>query len=91
MRIIRIPGVPHSKRYKEYSNRFRNEGNEELIDAFNREVGNPGLVGARADFLSALHDELEHRGFDYSAIGDKSSMSLQKKIKLVGKKILTIE
>ena len=79
------------KHYNEFKDRFQKMNNNELIDAFNRDVGNPGWVSARANFLAALHDEFEDRGFDYSAIGDESCMSMMKKIKLTGMKILTIE
>ena len=61
---------------------------EQLIDLFNKDVGNTGWVGARARFCSALHEEFENRGFDFSAIGNKNILSFANKITLIGKKII---
>jgi hypothetical protein len=74
-------------RYQEFRKRFAAMSDEELIGAFNREVGNPGWVASRGFYLLALHDEFENRGFDYSAIGSKGGLSLRNTIKLAGKKI----
>jgi len=63
------------------------ESDEELIARFNREVGCGGWVSARGRYLAELHQEFAKR-FDYSAIGDASVLSLARKIKLVGKKIV---
>ena len=73
---------------QEYRQRFEEKSDEELIDAFNREVGNSGWGTARATYLCELHRAFERRGFDYSAIGDASGFSLKQKIRLEGKKIL---
>ena len=64
---------------------------EQLVDAFNREVGNSGWTGSRASYLSALHEEFENRNYDYSAIGGKGSLSLKKKVRVTGNKILLDE
>ena len=61
---------------------------KEFRDSFNKDVGNPGWVGARARFHAALYEEFENRGFDFSAIGNKNSLSFADKIKLIGKKIV---
>lgn len=37
----------------------------ELVEAFNKDVGNPGWVSARAAFLTALRDEFERREINY--------------------------
>ena len=66
------------------------ERDEELIVRFNREVGCSGWVSARGRDLAELHDEFEKR-FDYSAIGDTSSLSFAHRIKLVGKKIVPFD
>lgn len=63
------------------------ESDEALIARFNREVGCGGWVSARGRYLAELHEEFAKR-FDYSAIGDASVLSLARKIKLVGKKIV---
>jgi uncharacterized protein YdbL (DUF1318 family) len=82
--------VDPDKLFKEFKERFEKMSDNELVEALNGDVGNPGWVSARASFLTALHDELEARGIDYSAIGNKSSLSLKNKIKLVGKKIVVV-
>ncbi len=74
----------YSQKFKEF---FINMSDEKLIATFNREVGNSGWVGARAFYLTAMHEELEKR-FDYSNIGDKKSLSFAREIKLVDKKIV---
>lgn len=73
---------------QEYRKRFEGMGDQELIEAFNHEVGNPGWGSARATYLSELHRAFEGRAFDYSAIGNESGLCLKRKIRLVGKKIL---
>ena len=80
-----------SKNLQEFQERFKNMSDENLIDSFNREVGNRGWTGSRATYLSALHEEFDNREYDYSVIGSKSEFSLAKKIKLVGKKIMILE
>jgi hypothetical protein len=66
----------------EFASRFKEMSNAELINAFNREVGINAFVSSRAAYLSALHDEFEHRQWDYSLIGDKTKISLNQKIEL---------
>jgi hypothetical protein len=73
-------------RFKEY---FANINDEELINAFNREVGNNGWVNARALYLFEMKEEFEKR-FDCSEIRDKISFSIARKIKLIGKKVIKI-
>ena len=70
--------------YDEFTPRFKNFMNQESIDAFNREVGNPGWVIVRASYLAALHDEFKNRGFDFSAIVYQHSLSFGSKIRLIG-------
>lgn len=72
----------------EFKERFQKMTNEQLIETFNKDVGNPGWVSARARFQSALREEFENRGFEFSAIGDKRGFSFSNKITLVGKKII---
>ncbi|MEO7201252.1 MAG: hypothetical protein ABIZ82_01515 [Candidatus Tumulicola sp.] len=79
------------ERYDEYCERFGSDSDEELVAAFNREIGNTGWVSARGAYLAALHDEFRKRGFDFSAIGDADSLSLRVKIRLKGKKIEPVD
>jgi hypothetical protein len=73
--------------YDQFVARFKRLTDEELIAAFNRDVGNPGWVSSRASYHSALQKEFERRGFDYSAIGGEHWLSWRHKIKLSGKVI----
>lgn len=47
-----------------------------------------GWVSARGTYMAAIHKEFDNRGFDYSAIGDKSGLSYKNKIKLSKNKIV---
>ena len=79
------------KKYIEYQNHFSRLSNDELLDAFNKEVGNNGWTSSRALYLAALHDEFRNRKFDYSAIGNEVSLSLKKKTKFSKENPLKIE
>ena len=76
--------------FNEFKARFEKMKDEELVEAFNKEVGNPGWGSARASYLAALHREFVERGFDFSAIGNRGSISLKRKVKLA-KKLVPIE
>jgi hypothetical protein len=80
-----------NNQYQEFKARFQAMDDAQLIDAFNREVGNSGWTGSRANYLVALHEELENRDFDYSSIGNKKHLSFAKKIRLESKKIILVE
>ena len=71
----------------EFQKQLKSYNDTELISRFNEEVGNKGWGTARASFLSALHEEFNLRGFDYSAIGDTESLSFKDKITLICKTI----
>jgi hypothetical protein len=77
--------------YNEYIERFKSYSDEELIDCFNRDVGNPGWVSACASFLAAIHSEFDRRNIDYSDIGDSKSLSLKHKVYLKEGKLFVIE
>jgi hypothetical protein len=74
--------------FNEFKGRFKNMSDEQLIDTFNRELGNSEWVSLRELFQLALRDEFKNRGYDYSAIDAGESLSFKKKIKLVGKKVV---
>ena len=76
--------------YNECKEKLHKMSDEQLTESFNKDVGNPGWVGARARFHSALREEFESRGFDFSAIGKKNGLSFTNKIILVGKKIIIL-
>ena len=89
--LIRILDAPPNVRYEDYKRRMENYSDEELIEAFNSQVGNPGSGSAKVDFLSAIHDEFKERGYDYSAVGNEEELSFARKVKLIGKKIVPLE
>lgn len=76
--------------YNQYCERLSKNTEDELISTFNQEVGNSGWGTARASFLSAIHNEFEIRGFDYSLVGDRRSLSFNKPILLYENKIIVV-
>jgi uncharacterized membrane protein (UPF0127 family) len=62
---------------------FQKETKSELIDSFNREVGNRGWGYARSLYLHEMRCEMERRGWDISRITSKSGgFSLNRKVEL---------
>ena len=53
----------------------------ELVNIFNRQVGNQGWVGMRGYHDCALIDEFQRRGIDVSAIYDGKAISFVHSIK----------
>lgn len=70
--------------YHDYVSRFATLSNEQLIEAFNMEVGNMNCGHTHVSFFAALHNEMHNRGLDYSAIGSIESISFSKKVELLG-------
>lgn len=60
---------------------------QEVINSFNKEVGNTGWVAARAHFLKALTNQFESREIDYSIIKNENTISFAKKVFLKEKKL----
>ncbi|MEK7473308.1 MAG: hypothetical protein AAB668_01070 [Patescibacteria group bacterium] len=75
----------------DFIERFKAMSDAELVEAFNKEVGNPGWVSARAEYLTVLHREFDERGFDYSVIGNEGGLSLSREVGLEGKKIIIVD
>lgn len=75
--------------FEEFLERFGAISDEELIQIFNKEVGNSGWGTARASFLAAIHHEFDKRGCDYSEIGDSNALSFKDLISLNEKKVST--
>lgn len=65
--------------------------NQELIEAFNKQVNVHGWANARGHYLLALQIEMKIRGFDITAVSsngsESGSLSLLHHIKLVGNKL----
>ena len=56
--------------YTKYALQFADMQIPELVTVFNRQVGNTGWTGMRANHDHALIDEFQCRGIDTSAITD---------------------
>jgi hypothetical protein len=76
--------------YKDTLERFSQLSDSEIIDAFNREVGNQGWGSIRAAYLSAIHKEFSRRNFDFSEIGNEQELSFKRKVELVGKQLIPL-
>jgi hypothetical protein len=70
--------------YQDFMQRFSCFSDEQLIAAFNMEVGNMSGGNAHVSYLAALHHELHNRNLDYSAIGDIEKISFAEKVELLG-------
>lgn len=77
--------------YKEFQERFKNLTDQELLDTYNKDLGNPGWVSARAVFLSTLQDEFKNRGIDLSDTYKKGWKLIKNKMKLVDKKVVIVD
>ena len=77
-----------SIKYKQhYLNEFKYLTNQELAETFNSKVGIRYFNFAIQGFMSAMCEEFERRGLDYSTIGNKMSMSYANKIKILDARI----
>ncbi len=77
---------------KRFKKSFDLQTDEELTQAFNREVGNKGWTFARSVYLSCLQEALSLRNIDISVICDKPDrFSLHQKVKLVNKSFVFLE
>ncbi len=67
--------------YIKYALQFADMQITELVEIFNRQVGNRGWTGMRAYHDQALIDEFQRRGIDVSTIKRKQSICFSKPIK----------
>ena len=81
MRVIFLEDGPQ---VNEYTARFRAATRKELVDACNREVGNPGWVSRRGRYLTAMYQEFRRRDIDISVIDTGNGMSLDRHVALDG-------
>ena len=72
--------------------RFRNASVEELVQAFNDDVGKPGWVSARGSFHVALREAFLATGLDCSSFigAEQRSGSVGGRIRLEGRRLVTI-
>lgn len=75
-------------RNNKYTKLMKDYSDNNLIQVYNKEVGNLGWGNSRAEFLEALHSELIQRDFDTSLIVTNNEMSLKRKVKLFENKII---
>ncbi len=77
---------------KRFNESFHSQPDEELVQSFNREVGNKGWTFARSVYLFCLRKELSERNIDISVICDEpNKFNLHKKVKLVNKSFVFLE
>ena len=67
--------------YIKFALQFADMQITELVEIFNRQVGNRGWTGMRAYHDQALIDEFQRRGIDVSTIKRKQSICFSKPIK----------
>ena len=61
--------------YTKYALRFADMQITELVNIFNRQVGNTGWTGMRAYHDQALIDEFQRRGIDTTAVTGRKTIS----------------
>jgi hypothetical protein len=69
----------------EFEQSFENEPDEKIVELLNNEIGKKTWGTARAGYILALSNTFSKRGIDFSIIGDWKSISLAKRVRLVGK------
>jgi hypothetical protein len=67
--------------YIKFALQFADMQINELVNIFNRQVGNHGWTGVRAYHNQALIDEFQKRGIDLSTIKNELSICFSKAIK----------
>jgi len=78
--------------YQESLETFKHKSINEIIECFNREVGCSGWTGTRGAYLKALSDTFRERGlFLDETVFLKDGMSIFRKIKLEGNKIIPFD
>jgi len=87
--------LPNAMTFNEYYEYFKKDldllSDDALIARFNSGVGLRAFGVARQGHLSALRASLDERNIDYSAVGDAQTMRFDRKVRLVGKKIVLVE
>ena len=68
--------------YKFHVARLSSMPVSQLVEYFNKEVGNRGWTSERGAFDAALIDALINKGIDVSAVYDGSSISFKRKVSL---------
>ncbi len=74
--------------YLAFKQELQSLSDEALIERINAQVGLRCYGFARQGHLRALHEALNERQLDYSAIGDEHGLSFKHSVKLIGRKVL---
>ncbi|TWT50954.1 hypothetical protein Pla22_36970 [Rubripirellula amarantea] len=67
--------------------RFHESTDDELISAFNSQVGVNAWVTTRAHYLSALRLEMLSRDFYFSLIADEGGLKLKRRVRRIGNQL----
>ena len=67
--------------YIKFALQFAEKQITELVDIYNRQVGNRGWSGMRAYHDQALIDEFQNRGINISAVYDGQRISFNKPVR----------
>lgn len=72
---------------------FENKSDEEIVEAYNTQVGVLGWVRARGVYLGTLREEFKNRKIDISAVKNESGgFNLNQRVKLdINKRALVLE
>ena len=81
--------VNHKKYKEECEKKFMKMTDNDIIDVFNKQVGNSGWTTSSGIYLFCLETEMRNRLFDLSAVFNKG-LFFGKKIKLV-KNVIVID
>ena len=75
----------------EFTERFNEYSDLEIVKCFNREVGIIAWGTARQGFLYALKNQIIKRGIDFSEVGDNISMSYKYCVTFINRKLKRID
>ena len=83
----RIFSAPDQDRFG-FARRFLTCTDQELVLAYNREVGKENGKSDREDYLFHLHKEMVGRELDCSAVMNGRTLSMQQRVVLVDNKLV---
>lgn len=80
--------IPREELREKYKNYFESLSKQELVDSFNKQVGNCGWSSSRAIYLYELRKVLDKSGINISSVqNDSGGFNLNKKVKLEGNRL----
>ena len=78
--------TPHEL-FENFMARMDEYSDDKIVECFNSQVGIKGWTGATGAYMSAIREQFEKRGIDYSEVGNSLYMSYKYKVVLENKKI----